>query len=136
MATLNAASLTDLLNDDDLTATIAENILDAAIRTLILYGVSSLSVLAGSAGTKQATVTEAQYGGIIHVANQIYISIYKVGSSSGSSGSSSTAYGLGGMSFSQSASSNISSSVINNPEVLVAVKDVAKQLVGMSFEAV
>jgi hypothetical protein len=129
MVSITADTLIDLLNDDDLADEDAENILDMAIDCLNLFNKDlDLSNMQGDAGSKTLSVDSRVRGAILLVANQIYLSIFRVGSSSGASGSSSTSYGLGGLSYSQSASSNITSSLLNNPEVLTAVKEAASQL--------
>jgi hypothetical protein len=127
MASLTGQTLIDLLNDDTLSVADAENILDMSIDCLNLYGTEQ-SNLSGTTPTKTRSVTSKERGAILLVANQIYLSIYRVGSSSGAGGSSSSSYGLGGMSYSQSTSSNITSSLMNNPDVRISVKEAAERL--------
>jgi uncharacterized membrane protein YgcG len=128
MPTLNGASLTNLIPDTNLTATIAEYILDMAIHCLNLFGAEEMSTLSGTAGSKTRNVTTKEYGAILLVANQIYMSFYKGGGGSGSGGSSGHSWSLSGVSYSESTSSAITSNLMNNPEVLAAVKEASKQL--------
>jgi hypothetical protein len=119
MASLTGQTFIDLLKDDTLSVADAENILDMSIDCLNLYGTEQ-SNLSGTTPTKTRSVSSKERGAILLVANQIYLSI--------PNGSSSSSYGLGGMSYSQSTSSNITSSLMNNPDVRISVKEAAERL--------
>ncbi len=74
--TLNAAFLQAQFNDDNITATNAEVVLDGAINTLNVFG-AGISNLSGTAGSKSGSYTSAQVGAIMAVAQQIYSKHFK-----------------------------------------------------------
>jgi hypothetical protein len=81
-----------LVNDTTIADATAEAIIDQAIYLLNTYGCTLANLTAGT-----VTVTSREAGAILSVAVEVYSQYYK------SAGSSSSSYGLGGLSVSQSA---------------------------------
>ncbi len=108
--TINAASLTTLVNDTDITAAVAESVINQAVNMLNVFG-CGLSNMSGSDGTKTLAATSQQEGAIITVALIVYRTFYK-GGHSGSIGS---------------VSMN-NSDLLANPVILETVKVCAREL--------
>jgi hypothetical protein len=130
MATVTAATLTDLLKDTVSVAT-AEACLQQAIDAINLEGTGfniEISDLTGVALSKTGSYTGAEKAGIIQVATAVYSQNYKT---SGAASSSSQSLGMGGLSSSESSSnssssSSGSSSLVNAiaREVVLALKEI------------
>ena len=112
--TINAALLKALINDSSVTDASAELIIDHAINKLNLFG-AELPNLGGAAGSKTRNYTSEQTGAIIDVAIVVYSTNYKT------SGGSSSSISLGGLSLSDSSSSN-------NQQINDAAKEAARML--------
>ena len=102
--TLNAASLTNIVNtrvpDANLTAAVAEDILDRAINKIVLYGKGNVNLrnLEGTSGTKSLTLSQQEHAGILSVSVAIFAKDYKAAGS----GSSSDSFSVPGVSQSSS----------------------------------
>jgi hypothetical protein len=129
MATVTAATLTDLLKDT-VSVTTAEACLQQAIDAINLEGTPynvEIADLTGAALSKTGSYTGAEKAGIIQVATAVYSQNYKT---SGAASSSSQSLGMGGLSSSESSSnssssSSGSSSLVNAiaREVVLALKE-------------
>ena len=122
--TVNAASLTTLVNDDEITDESAEVLIDHAINLLVSYD-AALSNLVGLPGAKSGTYTQKEAGAILELAVAIYSQTYV------QAGASSSTVGIGGLSSSQSSSSGGKVSMITE-----LARVLAAQLKGRRFERV
>ena len=114
--TLNAAYLQAQFNDATISNTNAEVILDGAINMLNVYG-AGLSNLAGVAESKSGSYTSAQVGAVMAVAREIYSQHFKNAEQTNVAVASiSLAYSRG--------------------DLLAMAQNIAKQLVGVSFDKV
>ena len=122
--TVNAASLTTLVNDDEITDESAEVLIDHAINLLVSYD-ATLSNLVGLPGGKSGTYTQKEAGAILELAVAIYSQTYV------QAGASSSTVAVGGISSSQSSSSGGKVSMITE-----LARVLAAQLKGRRFERV
>ena len=100
--TLTYESLTSLINALSSSAATAENLIDQAINMIVSASKERLtiSVLAGDAGSKTGTYSQAEAGAILFLAAQLYSQIYLT------SGGSSKNVSLQGVSLGQSSNSS------------------------------
>jgi len=116
LTTINATLLQTLFNNDDITATKAETVIDQAIDLLNVFD-AGLDNLTGAAGSKTGTYTSTQKGAIMTLAQQIYSKQYvnPAETSSVNIGPLGTSYG-------------------GSSELLRTARVLAGQLVGRSFD--
>ena len=79
MVTVVAATFSNLIDDDDITATDSELIIDQAIDLLNMYSMvdEDISNMTGTAGTKTLSVEGYERGAILMVARPVYYSFFK-----------------------------------------------------------
>lgn len=117
MVSVTASTFTNIMPEDDyLTATIAEYIIDRAIDLLNLYGGidEDMSNMSGAAGSMTLTVEGYERGAIIMVARPIYYAFFK--------GQIGTSAGMGPL------SSSDSQDLMANPEVRAMIKEAGELL--------
>ena len=74
---LTATIFTAIINDADLSATIAEYIIDYAITKINRISREDLPTMSGTAGSKTVSLTTQQYSAVLDVAEVIYNDVYK-----------------------------------------------------------
>jgi len=111
MASISATEFKALIDDDDITATNAEYILNLAVDVLSLFSDADIANMSGTAGSKTWGGTSKQKGAIYLVARAIYQSFYKRGESTSA----------GGLSFS-------SGDVLGNPTILSTIQMAARRI--------
>lgn len=73
--TVNGTLFKSQINNTDMTATAAEQVIDAAINLLNTFG-ADVDNLTGTAGTKTGSYTSAETGAIITLSQQVYARFY------------------------------------------------------------
>lgn len=124
MVSVSAQDFINVMHISD-TPTQMEYVLDMAIRSLILCGVTGISTMSGDAGSKTVTLTDAQMAGVFEAARAIYYDYWKPAGTGGGSGSSES-WNVGGMS--ESSSSSSSTSLMGNANVRGVIEKIAAKL--------
>jgi hypothetical protein len=122
--TITYTSLTNLLSDSSITAAKAEAVLIQAINMLVTEG-AAIDALTGAEGSRTGTYTQAEAGAILQMAVAVYAQMYK------QAGASASAYNIGGISSSQSASASGGAGSLQ-----ALAKELAKRLKGSSIALV
>jgi len=124
MVSVTAQDFINIMHISDTPAQM-EYVLDMAIRSLKLCGVSGLSTMTGNAGTKTVTLTDEQMAGVFEAAKAIYYDYWKPAGTGGGSGSSQS-FNIGGIS--ESSSSSSSTSLMGNANIRGVIEAIASKL--------
>lgn len=124
MVSVSAQDFINVMHISD-TTTEMEYVIDMAIRSLKLCGVSGLSTMTGDAGSKTVTLTDAQMAGVFEAAKAIYYDYWKPAGTGGGSGSSQS-WNMGGIS--ESSSSSSSTSLMGSPGLKGIIEGIASKL--------
>lgn len=127
--TVTASSLTDLVNDNTITPTVAEEIINHAVNILNMYGISYglplFAQLQGTAGFMTMTYTGWYAAAVVQVAVAVYNQNYKhAGASSGSD-----SVGVGGLTAASAKSDSAGGSNVN-----AVALDAVKSLSRLNFQ--